>query len=96
MAAEAAGILLADSTRIWGIGDTIWKARCDARIQGRYLDHDGEELDDWLDDLRVMPATAALMEAARKDRWTDYKRLSGRFWERKGLWGTRAEYEAAN
>jgi hypothetical protein len=86
--ATAAGYVLSDGYRIWGIGETLHKARCDARNEGAYLDHDGEELDDWIDYLRVMPATAALMAAARQDRWTSYRRLSG------GVWGTPAEYEA--
>ncbi len=92
--ATAAGYLLTDSTRIWGVGETVWKARCDARIQGRYLDHDGEELDDWLDDLRVRPATAALLAAAREDRWTRYKKLSGEWFWSTEIWGTPAEYAA--
>ena len=49
---------------------------------------DGEEMDDWIETLSVRRATADLMEAARQDRWTPFKRLHG------GVYGTPAEYEA--
>ena len=91
--ATAAGYILTENSRIWGVGETLHQAKCDARRHGAYLDHDGEELDDWVDGLRVRPATAALIEAARDDRWTPYRRLSGWFWN-SGVWGTPAELAA--
>ena len=94
--ATAAGYILTENGRIWGIGETLAQAKADARRQGAYLDHDGEELDDWVDTLRVRPATAALLAAARQDRWTEYKRLTGDFWSTtlwgaSTVWGTPAE-----
>ncbi len=91
--AAAVGYILVDSSRIWGVGETFDQAQYDARREGEYLDHDGEELDDWIYSLRALPATAALIAAARSDRWTSYKKLSGGFWS-AGVWGTPAEYEA--
>lgn len=89
----AAGYILTEhhfiwGDQIWGIGKTLDQAKEDARRQGANLDHDGEEMDDWIETLSVRRATADLMEAARKDRWTRFKRLYG------GVWGTPAEYEA--
>ena len=57
------------------------KAKEDARKQGANLDHDGEEMDDWIDTLSVRRATADLMEAARQDRWTIGQKTA-----RRGLW----------
>lgn len=91
--ATAAGYILVDSDKIWGIGETVAQAQYDARREGEYLDHDGEELDDWIYSLRALPATAALMEAARYNRFTSYRKISGGFWS-TGIWGTQAEYEA--
>ncbi len=86
--AVAAGYILADNHEIWGIGETLDEAEEDARYQGSSLDHDGEEMDDWIESLTVFPATAALIEAARQNSQTRYRELSGR------VWGTQAEYEA--
>ena len=86
--AVAAGYILADDEEIWGVGNTLEEAEDDARCEGSRLDHDGEEIDDWIDTLYVMPATAALMAAARQDNRTPYKELSG------GVWGTPAEFAA--
>lgn len=89
----AAGYILTEDhfiwgSRIWGIGQSLEDARKDARRRGTNLDHDGEELNDWVDELTVRPATSELMAAAERDNWTSYRRLSGR------VWGTPAEYEA--
>ena len=89
----AAGYILTEhhilwGNQIWGIGETLKEAKEDARKQGANLDHDGEEMDDWIDTLSVRRATADLMEAARQDRWTPFKRLYG------GVYGTPAEYQA--
>jgi hypothetical protein len=90
-----AGYLLSDGNKIWGIGATLDQAQYDARREGEYLDHDGEEMDDWIYGLRVLPATAALVAAARDNRWIRARKLTGRFWE-NGVWGTQAEYDAIN
>ena len=86
--ATAAGYILADDNEIWGVGTTPAEAEYDARIEGSRLDHDGEEIDDWLDSLYLLPATAALLDAAWQNRRTPYRRLAG------GVWGTPAEYAA--
>ena len=83
----AAGYILTEhhliwGDEIWGIGKTLEKAKDDARKRGANLDHDGEEMDDWIETLSVRRATADLMEAARQDRWTPFKRLHG------GVYGT--------
>ncbi len=90
---RAAGYILTEhhiiwGDEIWGIGETVDQAKDDARNRGANLDHDGEEMDDWIDSLSVRRATADLMAAARQDRWTAHKELPGR------VWGTPAEYEA--
>jgi hypothetical protein len=90
----AAGYILTEhfilwGNRIWGIGETLDDARDDARKQGANLDHDGEEMDDWIAGLTTRRATAELMQAARRDRWTTFRRLPG------GVWGTPAEYQAS-
>ena len=90
----AAGYILTEphiiwGDEIWGVGKTLEQAKEDAREQGANLDHDGEEIDDWIDSLSVRRATADLMAAARKDRWTSHRELPGR------VWGTPAEYQAA-
>ena len=90
---DVAGYLLTDGYKIWGIGVGLDQAQYDARREGEYLDHDGEEMDDWIYRLRVLPATEALMDAARANRWTWYRKLTGHFWE-TGIYGTPAEYEA--
>ena len=89
----AAGYILTEhhiiwGDEIWGIGETLEQAKDDAHARGAGLDHDGEELDDWIETLSVRRATADLMAAARQDRWTPSRRLRG------GVWGTPAEYEA--
>jgi hypothetical protein len=90
----AAGYILTEhhtiwGDEIWGIGETLAQAKDSARTRGANLDHDGEEMDDWIDSLSVRRATADLMAAARQDRWTSSRRLPG------GVWGTPAEYEAS-
>ena len=90
---QAAGYILTEhhiiwGDEIWGIGETVEQAKDDARRRGAGLDHDGEEMDDWIETLSVRRATADLMEAARQDRWTASRRLRG------GVWGTPAEFEA--
>ena len=90
----AAGYILTEhhivwGDEIWGIGESVEEARQDARKRGANLDHDGEEIDDWIDGLSVRRATADLMDAARQDRWTPSRRLPG------DVWGTPAEYNAS-